>query len=182
MYEEKRADYGSSSRISWLALIIWYPPTLLDVDNSLPGIELWFSSDSEHEVCFICHMDTCASMNTCNVRLYQWLMTKYQHIVAKYIQHDNIHPFEPLQLHCAVKNIARIESMHGKLTAIVRYWLRHKQDGKQVVLLFGLGASVKVNSIVGIPTIKVWNSAFGFCSNELIAKGIHTRFLFIFES
>jgi len=155
------------------------PPMPLDVDNGLPGIKLWFGSASVNDIGFICHMDTCTAMNTGNLRVHQWLTTKHPHIVAKYIQYDDIHPFEPLQLHCTVNDLAKTEPMHGKLTAIVRYWLRHNQNGKQVVLSFGLGTSAEVNSIVCIPTIKAWNIVFDFYSNKLIAKGINTTFPFI---
>ena len=62
--------------------------------------------------------------------------------------------------------------MHRKLTAIVHYWLRYKQDGKQVILSFGLGDSVAVNSIVGILTIKALISLFDFETHELIARGL----------
>jgi len=158
------------------------PPMPLDVDNGLPGIELWFGTESSSEVSFICHMDTCAAMNTGNLLVHQWLMSKFPHIVAEYIQYDDVKPFEPLQLHCAVNDLVKTESMHGKLTAIVRYWLRHKRDGKPVILSFGLGASVEVNSIVGITTIRQWNSVFDFSSNELVAKSINSRFPLIYES
>ena len=158
------------------------PPMPIDVDNGLPGIELWFGSDSASEVAFICHMDTCAAMNTGNLLVHQWLMTTYPHIVAEYIQYDDIKPFEPLQLHCAINDLEKMESLHGKLTAVVRYRLRHTQNGKPAVISFGLGAGIEVNSIVGLPTIKAWNSVFNFSSDELVATGINSRFPLIFES
>ena len=99
------------------------PPMPLDVDNGLPGIELWFGTYMDHEVGFICHMDICTAMNTGNLLIHKWLMTKHPHLVADYIQFDDSHPFERLQLHCAVADLEREESMHGKLTAIIRYWL-----------------------------------------------------------
>ena len=40
------------------------PPMPLDVDNGLPGIELWFGNNADNEMGFLCHMDTCAAMNT----------------------------------------------------------------------------------------------------------------------
>ena len=42
------------------------PPMPLDVDNGLPGIELWFGTSPDNECGFICHMDTCVAMNTGN--------------------------------------------------------------------------------------------------------------------
>ena len=66
------------------------PPMPLDVDTGLPGIELWFGMNSDNEVGSICHMNICAAMNTDNMKVNQWLMTKYPHIVAEYIQLDDI--------------------------------------------------------------------------------------------
>ena len=40
----------------------------IDVDNGLPGIELWFGREEADEVGMLCHMDTCAAMNTGNRR------------------------------------------------------------------------------------------------------------------
>ena len=127
----------------------------LDVDNGLPSIELWFGTDTTNEISFICHMDTCAAMNTGNFLVYKWLMMQKTDLVTEYIQFNDAHPFESLQLHWAVEDLATTKSMHGKLTEIVSYWLRCKQYGKCVLLSFGLGNSVAVNSLIGIPSIKV---------------------------
>ena len=62
------------------------PPIPLDVDNGLPGIELWFGTSSENEVGYMCHMDTCAAMNTGNLMVCQWIMTIHPHLVAEFIQ------------------------------------------------------------------------------------------------
>ena len=102
------------------------PPMPLDVDNVLLGIELWFGTNPTNECCFICHIETCAAMNTGNLTVHKWLITTYPELVAEYVQFDEQHPFEPLQLHCEVEDLASIDSMHGKLTSIVRYWLRYK--------------------------------------------------------
>ena len=77
----------------------------------------------------MCHLDTCAAMNTGNLRVHQWLMTKHHNIADEYLQYNKT-PFEPLQLQCAVKELQSVESEHGKLTAIVRYKLRYKQSEK----------------------------------------------------
>ena len=100
-------------------------------------------------------------MNTWNLLVHKWLMTMHPHLVAEYIKFDDSRPFEPLQLHCTVADLEQAKSIHGRLT-IVRYWLLYEQDGKGVLLLFGLGDSVTVKSIVGIPTIKAWKSIFVF--------------------
>ena len=157
-------------------------PMPLDVDNGLPGVELWFGSNDASEVGFMCHLDTCAAMNTGNLRVHQWLITKHPEIVAEYLQYDDKKPFEPLQLLCAVKDLQATESEHGKLTAIVRYKLRYKQSGKQCYLSFGLGADVTVNSIIGLPTLRQWGGVFDFSMNTFIAKSINTKFNLQYEA
>ena len=57
--------------------------------------------------------------------MHQWLITKHPHLVAEYIQYDDSKPFQLLQLQYAVNILKTTESMHGKLTTIVRYWLRY---------------------------------------------------------
>ena len=64
-------------------------PMPLDVDNGLPGVELWFGSNDASEVGFMCHLDTCVAMNTGNLRVHQWLMATYPDIVAEYLQYDD---------------------------------------------------------------------------------------------
>ena len=70
----------------------------LDVDNGLPGVEIWFGTKKDDDIFFVCHLDSSAAMNTGSLRVHQWLMTQHLTIVAEYIQHDNAHPFQPLQL------------------------------------------------------------------------------------
>ena len=53
---------------------------------------------------------------------------------------------------------------------------------EKVVLSFGLGASVAVNSIVGIPTIKEWKFVMDLESNTLVACGINTEFLMHYKA
>ena len=58
------------------------PPMPLDVDNGLPGVELWFGQDCASEVGLLCHLDSCAAMTTGNLKLHQWLITTYPHLVS----------------------------------------------------------------------------------------------------
>ena len=77
-------------------------PMPLDVDNGLPGIELWLGRDTTSEFRLLMHLDSCATMDTGNLSVHQWLMTNHPHLVAEYIQYNNAHQFKPLQLVCAV--------------------------------------------------------------------------------
>lgn len=156
-------------------------PMPLDVDNGLPGIEMWFGKNEDSEVGFLCHLDTCAAMNTGNLRVHQWLMTQYPDIVAEYLQYDDETPFEPLQLQVAIKDVEKAESKHGKLTAIVRYHLRYKQGNNKCFLSFGLGSGVTVNSIIGIPTMRQWGGLFDFGTNVFTAQSLNTKFSLKYE-
>ena len=112
------------------------PPIPLDVYNALPGIELWFGTSSENEVRYMCHMDTCVAMNTGNLLIHQWNLTSHPHLVAEFIQYDDRDPFDPLKFHCAVEDLVKTESMHGKLTAIMHYWLRCECSGKSCIIFW----------------------------------------------
>ena len=157
-------------------------PIPLNVDNGLPGIELWFGTDLIHEIGIIFHMDTCVAINTSNLMVHKWLVTQNPELVAEYIQFDDAYPFDPIQVHCAVEYLATIKSMYSRLTVIVRYWLRYKQDGRCVLLSFGLGDSVAVNSLIVIPTVKVWKALFDFELDSMIARALHAQFPLIIEA
>lgn len=111
-------------------------------------------------------------------------MTEYPHIVAEYIQFDDVCWFDPLplQLYCAINDLVQTKSMYGKTTVIKQYWICNKHDCKQAVFYFRLGSSIAINSIIGIPTIKVWKSVFDFTSDKLVTNVINTCFPFVFES
>ena len=71
--------------------------------------------------------------------------------------------------------------MHGKLTAIVRYWMRYDQGNKKSVLSFGLGADVAVNSLIGLPTLRKWGGVFDFGDNFFISRSFNTKFPLCYE-
>ena len=100
------------------------------------------------------HVDTCVTMNTGNLNVHQWLITQYPHIVAEYLQYDDAETFEPLTILVVIKDLEKVDSEHGKLTTIVRYKLRYKQEQRPCFLSFGLGKDVAVNSIIGLPTLR----------------------------
>ena len=86
------------------------PPISLDVDNGLPGIELWFGKSSSTEIGLLCHLHSCAAMNIGNLRVHQWLMTTYPHFLSEYIQYSDSTSFQPLQLSCVVTDVETKES------------------------------------------------------------------------
>ena len=65
-------------------------PMPLELDNSLPAINLCFGSTDDNEVVFPCHVDSCAAMNAGNLRVHQWVITHHPEIVTKYLQFDDL--------------------------------------------------------------------------------------------
>ena len=129
----------------------------LSVNNELPAVELRFGPSDDQEIQFLCHLDSCAGMNTGSLLMHQWVMTKCPHIVVAYEECNDLNPFTPLKLDCAIPTADDITSLDGKLTAVVEYQTRYKLlCGKPATLKFGLGKDVQVNAIVGMPTWKAW--------------------------
>ena len=71
--------------------------------------------------------------------------------------------------------------MHGKLTAIVRYWLRYQVNDKYIILSFGLKADVAVNSIIGLPTLRKWSGNLDFGNNVFVAPKFKRKFPIHYE-
>ena len=154
----------------------------LDLDNGLPGILIRCGTEDKNESSFVCLVDTCAAMNTGNLKVHQWIMTQYPEIVAEYVQYDDEQPFQPLKLECAVKDIPTQDDLSGNLTAIVRYWTRYTEpNGQRAVFSFGLGRDIAVNSIIGVPTIRKWGMSMCFMSNTITAHHIKVKFSTVYE-
>ena len=81
-----------------------------------------------------------------------------------------------------MEDLVATESLHGKLTSIVQYWIRYTRNGKREILSFGLGNILAVNSLVRIPTIKAWQCLLDFNKNSLIVRGLNTRSPLIYET
>ena len=149
----------------------------LDLDNGLPGILVRLGHAPGSDICFLCHVDSCAAMNTGNLLLHQYIITQHPTIVAEYIQYDDKNPFDPIKLQCAVDDNGLSAPENGKLTAIVRYHTPYKfTDGSPVLVSFGLGKDVAVRSILGLPTLRQWQSSIDFASNKLVCPKLQRRF------
>ena len=97
-------------------------------------------------------MDTCSSMNTGNLLVYQWLMTKYRDIFHRYEQFDDNNPFEPIMLEDTLNVDSAKEFEADRLTSTVTYNTCYTDsNGKPGRSTFGPGATVSVNAIVGLP-------------------------------
>lgn len=74
----------------------------LSLDNGLPSAVFKFGSTDENKIPFLCHIDSCAAMNTANPLLHTWIITTYPEIVHSCEHHDDVKPFEPISLDCAI--------------------------------------------------------------------------------
>ena len=120
-------------------------------------------------------------MNTANLILHQWIMTTYPAIVANYEQFDDVNPFKPIELDCAVPS-ADAEAIANQLTAVVAYKTRYqKEDGTPVTLSFGLGTAIKVNVIIGLPTFRKWKMILDLDSCRATSKYLNIYFDLCFE-
>ena len=100
-------------------------------------------------------------------------MTKHPSLVAEFIQYDDRELFYPITLQYAVTDLVKVENDNGKLTSIVRYLKPYTfNDGKPVLLLFGLGSGVPVPSIIGSSTISQLGCIIDILNGKLIAPAI----------
>ena len=156
-------------------------PMPLALDNGLPAAVLRFGTSVEDEIPFSCHLDSCAAMNTGNLHLHQWIITQHPHLVESYEQYDDEHPFRPITLDCAVPQ-SEAEKTTGKLTAVVKYKTRYvDKDNNPLTLSFGLGAAIRVNAIIGLPTFKEWKIILDVDSKRASSKVLNCYFDLCFQ-
>ena len=143
----------------------------LAVNNKLPAIAIRFGSNNDDEVQFLCHIDSCAGMNTGNLLLHQWIITNHPDIVESYEEYNDAKPFVPLRLDVAIPTNDADNNLDNQLTAVVTYKTRYRMaDGTNATLSFGLGKDIQVNAIVGLPQIKTWKILLDLDDNKCFAK------------
>jgi len=148
----------------------------LDLDNGLPAIEMKFGMTDIDELCFLCHVDSCAAINIGNLRVHEYIMTEHPEIVRSYEQFEHENLFEPLSLACAV-SMENIIATYDKLISIVTYHTQYKDtSGIPLKLAFGLGAEVAVNAIIGLPTLKKWKATIDVGNDEFVSKPLDLAF------
>ena len=153
----------------------------LDLDNGLPAIEVRFGSNTNDETCFLCHVDSCAAMNTGNLLMHEWIMTTYPGIVCSYEKFDDENPFEPLSLACAV-SIEDLTATYGQLTSVVTYHTQYRDEkGASIKLSFGLGAEVAVNAIIGLPTLRKWKASIDIGNDNFVSKLLDLSFPLFYQ-
>ena len=153
----------------------------LSLDNGLPAAILQFGTTDDNEIEFACHFDSCAAMNTANLLLHQWIITSFPQIVHKYEHFNDELPFQPIELDCAIPN-ADSKKDCNRLTAVVSYKTRYlKPDGTNMTLEFGLGESISVNAIIGLPTLKEWKMVIDMDSCTATSKLLNLNFELAFQ-
>ena len=129
-------------------------PMPIRVDNGLPHLrlDLGLSNDATLSVLF----DSGAALSSGYLPYHLWIMRENPDIVASFERFDDSNPFEPIKLGGAIRHPDDYnESMHGQLTAIIRYKTPYvDHDGNPIRISFGLGNDMTVNTILGMPIIK----------------------------
>ena len=91
-----------------------------DLDNGPLGFVIRIEKKhNDDTISFLAHIDTCDAMNTGNLLLNKYIMTKNPSLVAEFIQYDDIYYFDPIILQYAVADLVKVENYHGKLNVIV---------------------------------------------------------------
>lgn len=101
------------------------PSMPLDVDNFLPGIELWIDHNAYNTIYVMWHLNTFAAMSTYD---HASVVDEYPPVSCRQIQPiwrqcTNRYPSTSLRR----KDLDRTGLMHGIITIIVCYWLRYEQ-------------------------------------------------------
>ena len=124
-------------------------------------------------------------MNTINILVHQWIITQHPHLVEICEKFDDRDVFEPIKLTCAVYNdvLTSNEFTYVKINAIVTYCTRYiETNGKQALLLIGLGNSVSVNIFCRLPTFCSWEIFLDVTKNRAISGTFNVRFPILFQS
>ena len=141
----------------------------INIDNGLPTVAMQFGPSDDKEMSFNVLIDLCTGLNTGNLRVRQWVINKYPYIFKNYMEFDDKDTFGPLGFNCAVDDVKYLNRNVGNLTVIVTYCTRYKSIDKfPILLLFGLGNEVTVNTIIRKPTLIEWKG----CVN--VARDIFT--------
>ena len=160
------------------------PRMPLELSNKLPGIVFQVGPAVGKTVGFLCHLDTCAAMNTGNLRMHQYIMTEHPELVVNFSRYDDRNPFRPIELQCALAeegNDAGTKEAN-KLIALVTYRTPYTDKSNEpITLSFGLGENVSVRTIIGLPTLKAWQGVIDFVQNKFISHTIGKRFNLMFE-
>ncbi|GFH50451.1 predicted protein [Chaetoceros tenuissimus] len=148
----------------------------ITTNNDLPYINLPLLN-GEKVLRIKAHTDSCAALSVGNLWVHQYIMHTHPDVVLEYIQFDDPASFEPIRLSVATTSDKPVD-LHerGALTAIVRYKTGITFNEKPFILSIALGSSVAVNTIIGIPDIKMLGGVIDFVDNVLTLKFAKIKF------
>jgi hypothetical protein len=125
------------------------------VENGLPHIRLRVGPSDDTSLSAL--FDSGAALSSGYLPYHLWIMREHPDLVASFERFDDANPFEPIKLGSAIRHPEDDynESLHGQLTAIIRYKTPYvNTDRNPVHISFSLGNDMTVNTILGMPTIK----------------------------
>ena len=147
------------------------------MSDGLPAAKLSLGGCDSHRLPCRFHLDSCSSINTGNLLVHQWLVTKYPDIADSYEQFDDANPFRPNILARALDNDDTENFVPWNITAIFTYKTCYtKVDGTPVKFNFGVGSSVYVNAIVGLPSLTDCKMILDFNESKSYSKAIYISF------
>ena len=148
----------------------------LECASNLPAVlmRLGTMDDSEIQVSF--NLDTCAGMNTRNLRIHQYLITKSPTIVHNYEEYTDLNPFTPVSLEGVTsESFHEADFQSGKLITVVRYHARHQDTNTEKLLCFGLGDGIAVNGLIGLPTLRDWQIVLDIVLSKAYPKSMRIQ-------
>ena len=148
------------------------PPMPIKVNNSLPAAVFRFGSSDNEEVALTFNLDSCAGMNTGNLLVHQWIMTSKPEIVLDYKECTDPEGFQHLLLEGVTSELSHDDDI-GKLTSIVTYRTRYPAPADKIS--FGLGKSVGVNGIIGLPTLKDWGMILDVAGDRVFSTQLNLQ-------
>lgn len=147
----------------------------LKTDSNLPAMSMRLGVTDENEVLIRFNLDTCAGMTTGNKKLHQYIITNFPEIVHSYEEYNGSNPFSPIVLEGVTSTGDNSDFETGKLTAIVTYYTRYTVNGKALTISFGLGDSIAVNGIIGLPTLREWKMVLDIDEGIAYSKLLNLR-------
>jgi hypothetical protein len=151
-------------------------PIPIRVDNGLLHIRLRLgpSDDTALSVLF----DSGAALSSGYLSYHLWIMREHPNLVTSFERFDDANPFKPIKLGGAIRHPDDYnESLHGQLTAIIRYKTPYiDTDENPVHISFGLGNDMTVNTILGMPIIKDLGMIPNFCAGSVTCEGTSATF------
>lgn len=151
----------------------------IKVNNDLPAAVFRFGASDKEETALTFNLDTCAGMNTGNLLVHQWIATSQPDLVLDYKECTDPEGFQHLLLE-GVASEAYQGGDCGKLTAIITYKTRYPAPADKIS--FGLGKSIGVNGIIGLPTLKDWGMILDVAGDRVFSTQLGLQWEMIYTN